>query len=40
VQRRDLVKQLNELGWKLVREGGGHSVFGKGDKRLAVPRHN
>ncbi len=39
VKRRDLVKRLGELGWQLLREGGNHSVFGKGDERLAVPRH-
>jgi len=39
MRRRDLEKRLTELGWQLVRHGGRHDVWAKGERELAVPRH-
>jgi mRNA interferase HicA len=40
VKRRDLERKLGELGWEFYTEGGNHSIFKKGEKTVAVPRHN
>ena len=40
VSRKDLVKYLEEFGFGLVREGGRHSIYGKGSVRVPVKRHN
>ncbi len=39
MKRRDLERQLRELGWHLTRHGGRHDVWAKGDRELVVPRH-
>jgi len=39
MKRRDLEKRLRELGWQLVRHGGRHDVWAKGERELVVPRH-
>jgi mRNA interferase HicA len=39
VKRRDLVRRLAAAGFLLVRSRGPHDVFGRGDVRIAVPRH-
>lgn len=36
---RELVKQLEQFGYILVRHGGNHDVFLKGLTEIAVPRH-
>jgi mRNA interferase HicA len=40
MRRRDLEKRLRDLGWRLARHGGRHDVWAKGERELAVPRHN
>ncbi|MFN2376213.1 MAG: type II toxin-antitoxin system HicA family toxin [Candidatus Binatia bacterium] len=39
MKRRDLERLLRDLGWRLVRQGGRHDIWGRGAERLAVPRH-
>ena len=39
MKRRDLERALRELGWNLVRHGGRHDVWAKGERELVVPRH-
>jgi mRNA interferase HicA len=34
-----LERALRELGWSLVRHGGRHDVWAKGERELVVPRH-
>jgi len=40
MKRRDLVQQLNALGWFAVRQGK-HEIFGRADREttIPVPRH-
>ncbi|MCL2301313.1 MAG: type II toxin-antitoxin system HicA family toxin [Firmicutes bacterium] len=41
MKRRDLIKKLEKLGYKLKREGSEHTVFTKkGRRQVHVPRHN
>jgi predicted RNA binding protein YcfA (HicA-like mRNA interferase family) len=40
VKRRDLERELRDLGWSLVRNGSRHDIWGKGEGEFAVPRHN
>ncbi len=40
VKRRDLIKYLELNGFLLIREGGNHSIYGKGKKIIPVKRHN
>ena len=39
VKYRELVKQLEQLGYILVRHGGNHDVFLNGLTEISVPRH-
>ena len=39
MKRRDLVKKLSAAGFVRVRTKGPHDVFGRGNLRIAVPRH-
>ena len=39
MKRRDLERQLRNLGWSLARHGGKHDIWAKGDRELVVPRH-
>ena len=39
MKRKDLVKLLERNGWRLVREGGIHTVYSNGEKSEAIPRH-
>jgi len=39
VSRRELVRYLEENGFSLVREGGSHSIYGKGAIKLPIKRH-
>jgi mRNA interferase HicA len=39
MKRRDLLRQLADLGWRLDRQGGAHEIWRKGERTLAVPRH-
>ncbi len=39
MKRRELENKLRSLGWTLVRRGGRHDVWTRGDTEIAVPRH-
>lgn len=39
MKKRDLEKQLKELGWSFLREGGSHEQWTNGELTLSVPRH-
>jgi predicted RNA binding protein YcfA (HicA-like mRNA interferase family) len=39
VNRRDLIKYLEENGFQLLREGGNHSIYTNGIKTVPVKRH-
>jgi predicted RNA binding protein YcfA (HicA-like mRNA interferase family) len=39
VKRRDLVRHLTENGFRLLREGGSHSIYTNGHKAIPVKRH-
>ena len=40
MKRKDLVKMLEQNGWKKSREGSNHTIYTKDGKMEAVPRHN
>ncbi len=39
MKRRDLIRLLEKNGWKLIRDGGRHSIYGKDGEIEAIPRH-
>jgi predicted RNA binding protein YcfA (HicA-like mRNA interferase family) len=39
VQRRDLVKYLQDNGFSLLREGKKHSIYSNGERTVPVKRH-
>lgn len=40
MKRRDIIKELERLGYRLLREGSEHTVFFKSGKPIVqVPRH-
>jgi mRNA interferase HicA len=39
VRRKTLERLLRELGWRLLRHGGGHDVWTNGTDLEYVPRH-
>lgn len=39
VNRRDLVRYLEQNGFYLLREGGNHSIYTNGTKVIPVKRH-
>ena len=39
MKQRDLVRQLRDLGWWFLREGGNHEIWTNGKETEAVPRH-
>ena len=38
MKRRDLIKRLEAAGYKLIRHGGDHDLYGKGKHKVPVPR--
>jgi mRNA interferase HicA len=42
VKRRELERRLRAAGWKLIRHGGNHDIWGmeSGEAREPVPRHD
>ncbi|GMT49821.1 MAG: hypothetical protein IEMM0008_1360 [bacterium] len=40
VKRRDLIKYLEENGFHLKREGGNHSIYAKGKRKIPLKKHN
>jgi len=39
VQRRELVKYLEENEFRVIREGGNHTIYSNGFKVIPVKRH-
>ena len=40
MKQRDLIKKLEEAGYRWVRDDGGHTIYGKdGCQIVVVPRH-
>ena len=39
VKRRDLIEYLEEHGFRLLREGGNHSIYTDGQHTIPVKRH-
>lgn len=39
MKRRDLIKLLENNGWKFNRSGGNHDVYVKANETEAIPRH-
>ncbi len=39
VKRRDLIRYLESHGFRLLREGGNHSIYTNGAKVIPVKRH-
>jgi len=40
VKRRDLEANLRASGWRFARHGGRHDIWSRGEREVAVPRHN
>ncbi len=40
MKKRDLIKQLEKMGFKLERNGKSHDVYIKGSMVIEVPRHS
>jgi mRNA interferase HicA len=40
VKRRELERRLRQAGWRLIRHGGSHDIWGSDDMQEAVPRHD
>jgi len=40
VNRRDLIRYLENNGFRLLREGANHSIYTNGSKMIPVKRHN
>ncbi len=39
IKRRDLIRYLEENGFRLLREGGNHSIYTNNKKTVPVKRH-
>lgn len=39
MKQRDLIKKLESIGFKLLRHGSRHDVYGRGTDIEQVPRH-
>jgi len=39
VKRRDLIRYLKENGYRLLREGGNHSIYTNEDIVIPIKRH-
>ena len=39
VKRRDLIRHFEKNGFRLLREGGKHSIYTNGDKAIPIKRH-
>ena len=40
IKRTDLVRLLERHGYRLIREGANHSIYGNGEKTIPVKRHS
>ena len=39
MKRNDLIKSIEAHGYKFIRNGGRHDIYGKGNETIEVPRH-
>lgn len=39
MKTKDLIRLLEKNGWRFIRHGANHDVYGKGNEMEAVPRH-
>lgn len=39
MKRKDLIKNLEKAGFKLLRHGGGHDIYVRGTDHETIPRH-
>jgi predicted RNA binding protein YcfA (HicA-like mRNA interferase family) len=39
VSRKELIRYLEDNGYRLVREGGNHSIYGRDKVHIPVKRH-
>jgi predicted RNA binding protein YcfA (HicA-like mRNA interferase family) len=39
IKRADLVRLLEQNGFRLIREGGNHSIYSNGENTVPVKRH-
>lgn len=40
MKRKDLIKKLEQNGWRKIREGANHDIYTNGKKSEPIPRHN
>lgn len=40
MKRRDLIKQLESIGFEFKRHGGRHDVYRRGKDQEEIPRHS
>lgn len=40
MKRRDLVKLLENNGWRLLRSGASHDIYTNGQRSEPIPRHS
>lgn len=40
MKRKDLIRMLEQNGWRLLRNGANHDVYTNGEKCEPIPRHN
>ncbi len=40
MKTKDLIKLLENNGWKFIRHGGSHDVYSKGREIESIPRHS
>lgn len=40
MKRKDLIKLLEQNGWKFVRNGANHDIYSNGRKIEPIERHN
>ncbi len=39
MQRRDLIKQIEANGYRLLRNGANHDIYSNGERNETIPRH-
>ena len=39
VKRADIVRLFEANGYRLIREGGNHSIYSNGEKTIPIKRH-
>ena len=39
LKQRDLIKKLENIGFKFERHGGNHDIYSRGDDLEMIPRH-